>query len=288
MPACLTHHFLAKKVLEALKNKNEPDECAFLWGAQGPDFLFCQNFLPWRKDKTVAAYGNRLHEAPPSQTLNAMREFTQAHNDPLTYSYVLGFVCHYSLDCTAHPYINFLSQQLADERNNETASTMHSEVEAALDTITLRSETGKLPSEISLGKMFPKNEAVQRKISALYSHVISRVFGEHATEQQLYTATKDAHLVFTLLTDRTGIKKKLVTAFEGDKPHSISNHFVPITERDDVDYANFQQGTWLENGKETDKTFFALAEEAQQLAQGLIENFDSCNFATATGDKPFG
>lgn len=288
MPACITHHYFAKNVLASLKDKNEINECAFLWGAQGPDFFFCQSFLPWRKDKTISAYGNRLHEALPSHTLNAMREFTQIHSDATTLSYVLGFICHYSLDCTAHPYINFLSAQLAAERENETASTMHSEVEAALDTITLRSETGKLPSEISLGKMFPKNEAVQRKIAALYSYVISKVFGEAAAEEQIFTAAKDAHFLFTLLTDRTGFKKKLVAAAESGKPHSISSHFVPITERDDVDYANLQQSVWQANGEETDKSFFTLAEEAQSLAVDLIENFATEDFSKATGEKPFG
>lgn len=288
MPACLTHYFFAKNILASLPNKTDIDECAFFWGAQGPDFLFCRNFIPWRKDKTISAYGSRLHETKPSATLNSMREFLK-HNDNAAYrSYVLGFVCHYSLDCTAHPYINALSAQLSKVRENETKSTMHGEIEGSLDTIVLRSETGKLPSEISLGKMFPKNEAVQRRIAKLYSSVISQVYNEQASVEDIFQAAKDAHFIFTLLTDRTGMKKRLFDIIENGGPHKIGSHFVPITERDDVDYANLQQNEWQAGEITSAKSFFDLMADASALAKKLINNFDSGDFAVLTEEKPFG
>lgn len=288
MPACLTHYYFAKNVLQTLSNRDEIDECAYFWGAQGPDFLFCQNFIPWRKDKKIGAYGSRLHETKPSATLNAMRELVKNSGDTVVYSYVLGFICHYSLDCTAHPYINYLASQLVEIRENETDSTMHTEIEAALDTIVLRSEEGKLPSEISLGTMFPKNERVQRKVAELYSYVIAQVYGEKTEAGELFKVTDDAHFIFSVLTDRTGIKKKIVEIFENGKAHAVSSHFVPLTERDDVDYANFQQSEWLAGGEKSTCSFFDLTAEAAVLAKTLIEHFDSCDFSEATGEKPFG
>lgn len=45
------------------------NEHAFIWGAQGPDFLFSHRYLPWQKGESLEPLGGRLHEEPPSRTL---------------------------------------------------------------------------------------------------------------------------------------------------------------------------------------------------------------------------
>lgn len=182
MPACLTHYYFAQNVRENLPDASSLDACAYAWGAQGPDFFFCHRFLPFWRGRSLQEYGGRLHDEMPSKVLGAMREFLKAHPDPVYRSYVWGFVCHYSLDCTAHPYINWLAQELVRQRPWETPSTMHGEVEAALDAIVLRYETGKLPSEVPLKTMFPKNHGVEGKIARLYRQVLFTLYGEDVPE----------------------------------------------------------------------------------------------------------
>jgi len=288
MPACLTHYYFAKNVLEGLSEKNEINQCAYFWGAQGPDFLFCHRYFPWMKGRTLKTYGSRLHETKPSMTLNAMREFLKQHSDLSYRSYVLGFLCHYALDSTAHPYINALAAELAQARPNETPSTMHGEIEAALDAIVLRHETGKLPSEVSLGKMFPKNEGVQRRIARLYRDVLFRIYGADVSEEELLRAAKDAHFVFSCLTDRTGLKKRAFDLLENGRPHYVSSHIVPLTERDDVDYANLRQEEWKAGELVSNQSFFELMGEALGVAGELAANFDEGDFSKLTKEKPFG
>lgn len=288
MPACLTHYYFAQNVLEGLAEKSGIEQCAYSWGAQGPDFLFCHRYFPWMRGKTLKAYGSRLHETNPSATLNAMRDFLSRHSDPAYRSYVLGFVCHYALDSTAHPYINALAAKLAQERPSETPSTMHGEIEAALDAIVLRHETGKLPSELSLGKMFPKNEGVQRRIAKLYREVLFQVYGADVSEEELLRATKDAHFVFSCLTDRTGLKKRAFDLLENGRPHYVASHIVPLTEREDVDYANLQQAEWRAGELVSNQSFFELMGEALGVAGELAANFDEGDFSALTKEKPFG
>ena len=287
MPACLTHHLFAKNVLSDLPEQKDLNLCAYYWGAQGPDFLFCHRYFPWMRGRSLKSYGSELHNTPPSQTLSAMRDFVRSHDDPAYRSYVYGFICHYALDSTAHPYVNALAEQLLEARDYETQTTMHGEVEAALDAIVLRSETGKLPSEVSLGDMFPKNEAVQRRIAKLYRHVLSQVYGEEFPEEELLRAAKDAHFVFSALTDRTGLKKRIFDLIENGKPHHVASHIVPITERDDVDYANIRQEEWTALGHSSRQSFFELMGEAMGVAETLISNFDEGDFAKLTKEKPF-
>lgn len=288
MPACLTHHCFARRVLEQLSDKDSVNATAFFWGAQGPDFLFCHRYFPWMQGRSLKSFGNRIHEENPVKTFGAVREFLKRHTDPAYRSYVWGLLCHYALDSTAHPYINALADRLVAERPAETRTTMHGEIEAALDAIVLRRETGKLPSEVPLGRMFPKNEPVQRRIAKLYRDLIFRLYDEDISEAELLRATEDAHFVFSCLTDRLGLKKRMFDVLEKGKAHVISSHIVPITEDDSVDYANVQNTEWTAGGETSQESFFDLFDRSLEKADVLIRNFFDGNLSALTEERPFG
>lgn len=290
MPACLSHNYFAKDVLERL---NEPnlDLCAYSWGAQGPDFLFCHRYFQAIMNKSVRnlqEYGSALHRTPPSKTLEVMRDFLCQHGNAAYRSYVLGFLCHYALDSTAHPYVNARAAMMAGEREYENDSTMHWEIEASLDAIVLRWKSGRLPSEVNLKTMFPKNEGVQRMIARLYREVLFTVYDAQVSEEALYQATKDAHFLFAACTDRTGLKRSIFNALEKGRPHSVSSHLVPITEDPDEDFANTSHEEWVHEGEVHTEDFFQLYDQALTLAVTLAKGFDGIDFAAATGERPFG
>ena len=69
MPACLTHTYFAKAVAQSLGETGLENTPEYIWGAQGPDFLFCHRFFPWMKGRSLKGYGNRLHsDVKPSAT----------------------------------------------------------------------------------------------------------------------------------------------------------------------------------------------------------------------------
>ena len=287
MPACLTHSYLANAVAHSLGETGLENTPEYIWGAQGPDFLFCHRYFPWMKGRSLKEYGSRLHsEVKPSVTFSAMREFLSRHRDPGYQAYVTGFVCHYALDSTAHPYVNALAAELAAQRPWETVNTMHGEVEASLDAIILRRETGMLPSQVNVKQMFPKNESAQRRIAKLYQAVLLSACGEDVPEGELLRATNDAHFVFSLLNDRTGLKRQLFQRVEKGKPSLVTSHIVPITEEDGVDFANIQHSPW--GDPPSKQSFFDLFDQAIELAKQLITRFDTCDFAALTGERPFG
>lgn len=290
MPACITHNLFAADVLSRL---DEPgiDRCAYAWGAQGPDFLFCHRYFKTMRDKsikTLQEYGSLMHSTSPSKTLEAMRRFTAAHDGSTYRSYVLGFVCHYSLDSTAHPYVNARAAELAEEREHETQDTMHGEIEASLDAIVLRWKTGKLPGEVKLGDMFPKNEGVQRMIARLYREVLFEVYGADVSEEALYQSTKDAHFLFAVCNDPTGIKRSLFNIIEKGRPRHIVSHLVPVTEDPEADFANTSHNEWTHQGETRSEDFFQLYDSALELAVKLCGGFDGIDFVEATGERPFG
>ncbi len=289
MPACITHNLFAKNVLRSLPEQNHVDSTAFLWGAQGPDFFFCHRYLPWMRGRSLSAYGGKIHRAKPSETLGIFRQLLHEHPQPAYRSYVWGFLCHYALDSIAHPYINARSVEWASQRPPQTPGTMHGEIEAALDAIYLRNQTGQLSSSLSLGSMFPNAKTTQEQMARLYQPLLHQLFGVDASEAELIQCCRDTHLVFSLITDRTGIKMRLFERIERNKPHTISSHIVPLTEDPELDYANISHMPWkMPNAEESTQDFFELTEAAQEKAVELITQFDGADLYALTQDKPFG
>ena len=102
---------------------------------------------------------------------------------------------------------------------------------------------------------------------------------------------EDCRKIFSLLTDRTGLKKNLVRAVEGKKSHAISCHIRGMTEDGDDDYANTLLEAWrwpMESGEMRRDSFFDLYESSIERAALLIREAPDCrDFAALTGNIPF-
>lgn len=295
MPAAITHYLHAQRVYNLWKEKN-PDlignQKAFLWGAQGPDFFFTHRFLPVQKGKSLEMLGGKLHSAPPAKTLQILWECALKTVRPeVARSYVYGFICHYVLDRTCHPFIERKAADLLQQDPAQTHDIFHNQVESALDVIMLRYEKGSLPAEFSIKKTVPRDKMVQRTIAELYQKVLKDLFDMEESENILFQATQDCRKIFGLLTDRTGLKKKLVERFERkNKKKTISCHMRGMLE-EDIDYANLQQDEWcwpLDASTSCQDSFFDLYEKSVEDAVDMIEQIPTCtDFKMLTQDIPF-
>ncbi|WP_195983458.1 zinc dependent phospholipase C family protein [Clostridium sp. D33t1_170424_F3] len=278
MPAAITHYYHAKRALEEAKPKQEIPEDAFLWGAQGPDFLFCHRGLLWKKGDSLAEYGEKLHQEPPAHIFTCLQEYCKLHHDAAIAAYCMGFLCHYAADCICHPFIYCQAERLLKIEPGQDLEIAHHQVESALDSIILRYEAASLPMEFNLKKALPKNPSVQRKIAELYAFLLERLYGISGKESLLIQAADDARAVFGWLNDRTSLKKSLVERWErrhGGK-HTYSCHMRPVSEGDTFDYANvlLQDWSWPQHSEAVRKeSFFDLYEQSVLDAQKLIADF---------------
>jgi hypothetical protein len=297
MPAAITHYFEAKKAWDkfSANNVGEPfSENAFLWGAQGPDFFFCHNFLPWRKGESLCPYASKLHGALPSRLLGIMRGYAVSHGgDADIRSYIYGFLCHYSLDRTAHPFINSNVDDLKKIISGRSGSFLHCQIESAIDVIVLRAETGALPTGFDLKKTVPKDFAVMQKISRMYTYVLFKLLGEKVDEKNIFQAEKDCRLASGLLNDRTTFKKGFVERVEkrtGRYNHSCCIR--GICEDEKYDYANILHSGWrYPEGSTVTRTesFFDLYDKSVDESAAFMRAFYSTEDLSAlTGEIPFG
>ena len=261
---------------------------AFEWGKQGPDFLFCHRFFPWQKGENLREFGGRLHAEAPESTLKVLQKLWRERPEPAVRSYIMGFLCHYSLDRTCHPYIEFLSKKLLEQEPRQTEDVFHNEIESALDGIILRWELGKLPGEFRLESCFPKNETVQTAIIGIYEVLFEELFGVSGKEALLAQAEKDARFTFRILNDRTGLKKQLTERVEKGKARTLSCHLRGILENGEIDYANTAGEVWQDrSGQSHTENFFQLFETAVADAKKLLSSFESTEAQVLAEGKYF-
>ena len=295
MPAAITHYLQCRRVLDLLEKSEPPvgvSREAYLWGAQGPDFFACHRFLPWWKGESLSHLGDRLHSAPPSETLAAMWAYVNERpRDVFARSYAMGFLCHYAADSVCHPFVESQAASLLLAEPSQDANVCHNEIESALDLIILRYERAALPSELPLKRTVPHHPAAERFVARLYVSLLATLFGVELSEEKLLECLEDCRKIFSLLTDRTGLKKNLLRAIEKEKPRRISCHIRGLAEDDDIDYANTLHEIWRwppKTGEERSESFFELYESSILRAAELIREAPVCrDFAILTENIPF-
>ena len=294
-PAAITHCLQSRRVLAEVQ-KEEPSfsvaEEAYLWGAQGPEFFACHRFLPWWKGESLVKFGDRLHSAPPAETLAAMWAYVNERpKDVYARSYAAGFLCHYAADSICHPYVESRAAALHRADPSQEADVYHNEIESALDLIILRYERAALPSEFPLKRTVPHHPAAERSIARLYASLIGTLFGARIPEEKLLECLEDCRKIFSLLTDRTGLKKNLMERLEKKKARSISCHLRGMTEEGNFDYANTLLETWRwppVTGAPRNESFFELYESSvPRAAELILEAPDCLDFAVLTENLPF-
>ena len=131
MPSTYAHRRFGADVLvqlpRELREKITPYRPLYDMGLHGPDLMFYYRAL---QSNPVNRLGNAMHEQPGRVFFTRARGVVNtAHNKNAALAYALGFVCHFALDSTCHPYV---------ERYTRESGVSHCEIETEFDNMLLR------------------------------------------------------------------------------------------------------------------------------------------------------
>ena len=138
MPDLVVHNAMGDRVLGKLPEdiRKEIDSDAFHVGVLGPDPYFFYRFFAPRFRNGVDERGAIMHHKKCGRFLMelgrrccAVPDSEDPRHKREAFSYFVGFLCHYALDSTVHPYINTIAARRVG---------MHTAVERKLDMIELR------------------------------------------------------------------------------------------------------------------------------------------------------
>lgn len=169
MPAAYAHYIFGKKVYHKLPSdiqeiiKMNPE--AYWIGLHGPDLLFYKN--PLVKNK-VNCLGHYLHTAPAVGIFERGKYLYQQEPSYVLLSYLLGFLCHFTLDSECHPYISMYMEE---------HGVGHNEIETDFDR-SLMEESGYDPVLFDATRHLKRDQETEEKIALMYDGVSSKEIGQ--------------------------------------------------------------------------------------------------------------
>ena len=306
MPAMVTHYLFAQRVFSILQKTGMPvtDRAAANIGAQGPDIFFFHRVLPWQTGASYVHEGQRLHKISPAKLFDAFRSVINRQTDTdkrdVMLSYVEGFFCHYALDRAVHPFVLYWQQRLREEqpRYGTTDSQYHFRIESALDTITLRRETGRLMRDFNLTTVLPKaGQTDLLAIGRLYQPIFASLLGSAgASAEHIALAPGDMRQALLFMTDKTMMRQRLLHPLERlvRKGHIGTSLLRPL-DTGDWDYANEAHRLWtnpFDDSYKSSDSYFELytlaAAEAADMISAFLEGLSSgTSMVAITQDRGF-
>lgn len=110
MPDVAVHAAFGREVRREMEKETGEHirEVPYTFALFGPDIWFM--YQPWKKRRE--GRGRRMHTTRTGAFLTALarRARESRYRDEL-FSYLAGFLCHYALDTTAHPYIIHMTEE---------------------------------------------------------------------------------------------------------------------------------------------------------------------------------
>lgn len=291
MPALITHDFFGRDVYDRLYtfiggSRDEAD--AFLLGNQGPDPLFYTVISPQLREHN--RLGSTMHNKKPSELIAAFKnslDILGSAEREVGRAYALGFLCHYTLDSTMHPFVFFHEYRLCDAGepglSRADGSEVHGVIESELDELVLFEKRGETVATFNTStEILNASDFALRVISKMYAYVALTVYGELIPATMFETAVKDFRLAQRLFYSPTGRKRAVISRIEElVRPYSfyrsMSHRPVALAESQ---FDNRAHEAW-ENpftGEVRCVGFWDLFDEALGKAQDNLLAFDEDGF----------
>ena len=123
MPDIIVHTGFGAEIFDRMQL--DVNRKIFDFGLLGPDpYLFYNFFVPPFRNR-VNRYSSVMHREHTGDFLFELA--SRAKGDLDVFSYLAGFLCHYALDSSTHPYIN---------RKAKNSAAMHMAIEHKLDNMS--------------------------------------------------------------------------------------------------------------------------------------------------------
>lgn len=301
MPAFCTHYLFGEEFLLELpteKRHNKNFRSAFFYGVHGPDFLLFHRAMPMMFGKNFRKLGETLHADTPVPLLEKLQQMLIEHRDnDFIQGYVAGFICHYALDRTAHPYVNFLQEAIIrKEKIRYSPTTVHIRIETNIDRFMLMDRLKINDArKFSASETLSTDEKLLKCISSMMSKVINSLYKTKITTQSIMQSFADFRKIQTIISNenywRTPFFKMAELPLIFTRGPIRSALLRSGRMRTDWDYANTTGRKWMNlhtKSKTSQDTFIEIYENALSQAVYMYDEIlAGGNVMEITGNVSF-
>lgn len=216
MPGFVTHYLFGVKSYKSLSNRHlkeiiRNNRNSFSLGLQGPDIFFY--FLPTLLGKKVNI-ASKIHKENTNrffqEMINYMADVHGAKEYEIACAYIHGFMGHYILDTSMHPYVY---SRVGTSTSNKTMGK-HYGLETDIDREVLWEYKKLRQADFSHSARIDLSMYEKNVISKLLHTVILNTYDIDISVCTIKTAITSFYIECALLTDSTEYKYKTVNGFE--------------------------------------------------------------------------
>ena len=198
MPDIIVHNRMGRTVYKNLPPEisSEIDREIYRLGLLGPDPYALYRFFaaPFRH-----GIHTRMSEMHQTKTADFLIEMAKNSESREMFSYLCGFLCHYALDSTAHPYIDALSKDQV---------YMHMAIERRLDLQELEKMGMSLSNRPITGGFFVP--FLPESMRPAYEKVVKAVYGWDDAWSKYRSSYMHHKLFYYIVEDPTGLVDKVL------------------------------------------------------------------------------
>lgn len=291
MPAYSTHYLFAYELMEKIKSNVNftVDEQAVYIGTQGPDIFYDHRILPWMLGKSLRKVGSALHREKPSVLLDSMRDYIRKYpDDDIAKSYIVGFILHYALDRTCHPYVYFMQYRFKELYPDVHIFTSHNMAEFALDSYLLFKRMGvQNPALFDTAKTLNFTDLTRRHCAKIIGFFVSNSTKKFVSRFDAEQAIDDLRYIQKVTFDPNNKICKVLKPLEFyASPFTKNLKPSSMFRVDDMQYAskfaNIKHGVWhspycksVARNESFEDLFEASKTDALNMIQGFFENKDT-------------
>lgn len=296
MPAIITHHLFAREAYAAHRDvigKHPACERAFCLGSQGPDPYFYLALRPGTPAE-LKRLGTILHQDRTADLILALRDGAEAiagMEGRIVRAWLKGFLAHYALDSTAHPFIYATEFALCDAGepglSRSSGDEVHGEIEHDLDEAVLFAKLG-----CTIVDYRPDREALACEdetlaaVGRLVARAIRAVYGIDTSDELYGRAVRMFRLTARVLWDTTGARTGFIAGIEhlSGETYSVAlSHAHRVRASAQSAFDNARHDAWRNpwTGAVSTASFADLYDRAQDALPGLWAAVEAPGFDAA-------
>lgn len=226
----LSHYLFGWEILPlmpkvAQKSINEY-KSAFNWGLQGPDPLFFHSLI---LGGTLHKYGNMMHNEKIdslfyvfSRCINKLCDERQF----IAEAYFYGFLCHYALDSTLHPYVYYNQMKMKKQMPRLRDSSIHSRIESDIDYELYKAKYKKPATDFDVSKAYKTSGQEMAVMSVIFHIILKSVYNVDIKPNVIRSAFEQMYQTEKLLYSKNNtVYNSLKNIEKVLGKHSLTGHF---------------------------------------------------------------
>ena len=284
MPAFSTHYIFAKEMMPMVKETAdfEVNENAVFIGTQGPDIFFFHRNFPWQRGKSKRAVGSAFHRAKFGNVLNDFRAYCETSEEAqIAKSYVLGFILHYALDSTCHPYVYSIQDSMTAKYPSLNHHAAHNIIELSIDSVMLHNYYCiRWPKKFETVNLFNFTDIEKAEIARVFESAGAEIAPLKFSAHDAEVAIEDTKSVQKTLYDPKNIKENIIKPLETlAGPFTGNFRLSAFLRTDDLEnaqkYVNINHGVWASpySGEKSSKSFYDLFDDAKEKATRMMGQY---------------